>query len=187
MAMNKIFNLGFGHSGSGSLEVALCKINFPTIHHFTPDGTKLRDVIQKNKRLKRNLFYTLDEKFQGFCDFNGDQYYKELYCQYPNSKFILTIRPEEEWVKRMIYFRIQDFPHHYKTKASKAKLTLQFTKRYHNVQLELREFFKDKPNQYLELRICEGEGWEKLCNFLEVEQPDIPFPHEYKTIYKESK
>ena len=25
-----------------------------------------------------------------------------------------------------------------------------------------------------------GEGWERLCNFLQVEVPDVPFPHENK-------
>ena len=25
-----------------------------------------------------------------------------------------------------------------------------------------------------------GEGWERLCNFLEVEVPAVPFPHENK-------
>ena len=25
-----------------------------------------------------------------------------------------------------------------------------------------------------------GEGWERLCQFLEVEVPDCPFPHENK-------
>jgi hypothetical protein len=45
----------------------------------------------------------------------------------------------------------------------------------------IKNFFKDKPDQFLELRICEGEGWEKLCPFLDVDVPDFPFPYENKT------
>jgi hypothetical protein len=40
------------------------------------------------------------------------------------------------------------------------------------------EFFKNDP-RFLEMRICDGnnDGWEKLCNFLEMDIPNIDFPH----------
>jgi hypothetical protein len=41
----------------------------------------------------------------------------------------------------------------------------------------VRQFFADKPaGKLLELAICEGEGWEKLCPFLDVPVPAVPFP-----------
>jgi len=40
----------------------------------------------------------------------------------------------------------------------------------------IREYFKDKPYNLLELNIVNGNGWEKLCSFLGLEIPQTEFP-----------
>ena len=36
---------------------------------------------------------------------------------------------------------------------------------------------------YLNMNICDnGDGWEKLCKFLDKEIPDVDFPHKNKSI-----
>jgi hypothetical protein len=48
----------------------------------------------------------------------------------------------------------------------------------------VRSFFRDKPpEKFLELRICDGEGWDKLCPFLGKGIPEIEFPISNKARY----
>ena len=46
---------------------------------------------------------------------------------------------------------------------------------------ERKKYFKDRPNDLLVMNICNGEGWEKLCPFLNKPVPDAPFPKENVT------
>lgn len=42
-------------------------------------------------------------------------------------------------------------------------------------------FLNKKNIDYLDMNICdEGDGWEKLCKFLNKPIPDMEFPHENK-------
>ena len=45
---------------------------------------------------------------------------------------------------------------------------------------EVREYFKDRPNDLLVMNICAGDGWEKLCPFLDKNIPAGPFPYMHK-------
>jgi hypothetical protein len=40
----------------------------------------------------------------------------------------------------------------------------------------VRKYFKKRKKDFLEIDICNGEGWEKLCKFLGCEIPNQPFP-----------
>lgn len=97
--------------------------------------------------------------------------WKELYYKYPEAKFILTTR--SDWVRRV------------KGKAdNKGTKKLRFgdgsQEFYDNHCGEIREFFSDKPNQFLEMNLFEGDGWKKLCGFLGIRCSRIkktPFPN----------
>ena len=41
---------------------------------------------------------------------------------------------------------------------------------------EVEEYFKQRPRDLLVLDVCAGEGWEKLCAFLNKPVPPGPFP-----------
>jgi hypothetical protein len=38
------------------------------------------------------------------------------------------------------------------------------------------EYFKNRPDDLLIIDICAGQGWEKLCPFLDKPLPQYPFP-----------
>jgi hypothetical protein len=42
---------------------------------------------------------------------------------------------------------------------------------------EVQAYFSARPDDLLVLNITSGEGWEKLCPFLERPLPRGPFPH----------
>jgi hypothetical protein len=43
---------------------------------------------------------------------------------------------------------------------------------------EICKLFRNNP-RFLTMKICDegGDGWEKLCNFLEMDIPAVDFPH----------
>ncbi len=52
----------------------------------------------------------------------------------------------------------------------------RFAQAYHRHTENVQKFFRDKPERLLVVDICSGEGWEKICPFVEKPIPDVPFP-----------
>ena len=42
---------------------------------------------------------------------------------------------------------------------------------------KVRHYFARRDSDFLEMNICGGEGWDKLCAFLDLATPATPFPH----------
>lgn len=178
---NYIFNIGLNKSGTTSLAKALTILGIPTVHH-RHNSNEIHNTILKNKRKQRRLFNTLDRKYDAFLDFRGQFYYLDLYKQYPNSKFILTTRPFKDWLTSYIIMTELTAPELLSTLQAERQTYIHCVEMYYDKTEEIRNFFKDKPKQFLELKICEGEGWKELCTFLKKPIPDIPFPWANKTI-----
>jgi len=51
-----------------------------------------------------------------------------------------------------------------------------YVSRYERHNREVLEYFKGRTTDLLVLRLTEGDGWAKLCPFLEQEVPHVPFP-----------
>ena len=49
-------------------------------------------------------------------------------------------------------------------------------KLYHQHHKSVKDYFKNRPNDILEFNLFEGDGWEKLCGFLNIDQPSVAFP-----------
>ncbi len=141
-----IFNIGFGRSGSTSLTKALNILNIKTLHFVSDNGINLETIVLKNIKRNKKLLYPLDEKYQGFSDFGGEQCYQTLYKQYPNSKFIFTIRPFRYWIESVIRDRRRCFPKKFITKNSIYNEFFYAINRYYDKSEEIQNFFKDKPD-----------------------------------------
>lgn len=149
--------------------------------------TELVDEYKKNDFSK---IYETVNKYDSFEDQpwgNGD-FYKDLDHKFPGSKFILTVRNIDDW--------ISSYQHHFSSEGDnripelwqikdfdnkKETLIKEFQLRNNNIL----EYFKNRPKDLLVLNICEGDGWWKLCDFLEMAIPDITFPYENKGHYKQ--
>lgn len=117
--------------------------------------------------------------------------YKELDKLKPGSKFILTVRDEESWYNSVsrhigdlrsaehewIYGRGKGLP-----KDDKENTLAVYTQ--HN--LDVIHYFSDRKEDLLVVDFTQGDGWEKLCAFLDKPIPKVPFPHanNYKTSKK---
>lgn len=183
MTYNYVFNIGLNRSGTTSLTEALNILGIPSLHFsineawWSPDkSNEIESVIYNNIKRRKRLLHTLDHRYQGFSDFNGEHYYQELYTQYPNSKFIFTIRDPEDWLRSII--KVERFQERFlKNSIEEYKTFKRKLNHYYNKRNEILNFFQDKPEQFLQMNICKGEGWEVLCNFLDKEIPEVPFPY----------
>jgi len=109
--------------------------------------------------------------------------FKELDRRFPGSKFILTTRDLTSWVKSI--------KHNYRvtpaegTLAARRRMEMwgtvaldvdKFLAAYHQHVNEVREYFKSRPGDLLEMDLSANDGWEKLCAFLGRPVPNHPFP-----------
>lgn len=191
MDINKIFCIGFHKTGTTSLAAALQKLGYRVRHGYKPQS----DLILKALHDKVPPLQYLEEEHQTY-DAYADLYairdhFVELDKAYPDSKFILTVRDEDEWVesvKRQIKKRPDSpFFHHW---YYQNELQWRHFRRMHercvleyfdmpSINLRYRGVMPDR--RLLVMDITKGDGWNKLCEFLNKPIPDKPFPHKNKS------
>jgi len=153
---------------------------------FSKKAFKSRRVIFRNTFSKHNtlrLLPGLIDKYEAFADSPIARFYKELDERYPRSKFVLTVREMEPW--------LDSCRRHFQRKFTGGKfdqLSYElyginvfeknlFVNAYERHIKEVKRYFEGRENDLLVLNICAGEGFEKLCPFLDLPELEQPFPH----------
>src|SRR5690349_19921009 len=88
----KVFGLGLSKTGTSSLSEALNYLGIKTIH-YPSDELTWRELRSGNYRL------TLMNEWQGAVDISVAPFYPQLDQAFPQSKFILTVREKEAWLR----------------------------------------------------------------------------------------
>lgn len=160
----KIFGIGLAKTGTTSLNAALQMMGYRAEHAIG----NLSEVDQ--------LDAVTDELARD---------YPELDARYPGSKFILTVRELESWLKSCAHhFRNPippDHPHAAYIQAVYGATVFDeptFRQAYQRHYEGVLKHFQGRENDLLILDVCGGEGWAKLCPFLGREIPKAPFPRE---------
>ncbi len=183
---NRVFGLGLSRTGTRSLTAALHVLGFHTVHYPIDEGT-LRDLERGDGR-----FHLLDF-YHGLTDITVSPYYAQLDAQYPGSKFILTVRDPEKWLRsaknhwegRPAWDDPKKSALHMKIRRLLRASTYgcydfepaRFRYVYEQHVRNVRAYFADRPDDLLELPLTDGVGWSPLCDFLGVPEPKEPFPH----------
>lgn len=196
---NKIFNIGLPRTGTTSLNQALNALGFKSIHN--PKYFR--------KHAMEGRYHFENNDWRALTNF-GEHFYPQLDQAYPNSKFILTVRDEMDWLKsweRQIGDSTGDeiptrwawtrplrlwerkirriFAHDTRITHMHARIDIFGTYKFHAERClyvyrlhrkNVLEYFKERPHDLLVIDICGGDGWEKLCPFLDVDIPGVPFP-----------
>lgn len=182
----KIFCIGMSRTGSTSLSRALERIGYNTIHFN--NGSKIIDWVD---------FFDAD----AFLDAPVSARFETLYYSFENCKFIYLEREIDEWVKSISNFYDTKCPKEIgkyeinsgwgysegwpENNVSLRMMHKNLYTRYESwreayIAFDDRvvQFFEEKSNdKLLRLNVTGGEGWQKLCSFLDVPVPDGPFPH----------
>jgi hypothetical protein len=172
MMKTKVFGIGFHKTGTTSLANALSYLGYRVTG---PDGVDNPNIAQD----VYEMAFDLVNKFDAFQDNPWPILYKELDQKFPDSKFILTLRPSEDWFRSVVnHFIEKETPMRewiYGVGYPKGNENV-YVARYERHNREVIEYFKDRRKQLLVLNITAGEGWTKLCPFLGERIPAIAFP-----------
>jgi hypothetical protein len=174
----KVFCIGFHKTGTTTLEVALKKLGYRVTGSF---GTKDPGIAGK----VHEMAYEMVEEFDAFEDNPWPILYKELDARFVGSKFILTRRPAEAWIRSQVKdFASTETPMRrwiYGENAGCPEGNEEiYVARYERHNREVLEYFKDRPDDLLVVDLPADASWDKLCAFLGRDVPDEPFPHANK-------
>lgn len=180
----KVFGLGLSKTGTSSLSEALNQLGIKALH-YPCDARTEAELRSGSYRLS-----ILDE-YQALVDIPVAPFYAQLDRAYPGSKFILTTREIESWLRsaELHWQLMMDWWQHYPdfkrfTEFISACVygTIGFSRErfafvYRTHLDNVQRYFAARPDDLLVLDICGGQGWERLCPFLGLAAPDRPFPH----------
>jgi len=158
-----------------------------------------------NKNAERIIRYCYTADAFQDVPFSYPELHRELDKAFPNSKFILTVRNSpDEWFNSLVRFHTNIFSsdltrppneddlnsatYHYKGYALDVfKLAYKYPKiplydeaTYKNDYImnndEKRSYFKDRPNNFIEINLAIKDDFQRLCEFLNVETDIADFP-----------
>ena len=169
LVMQKIFGIGMPRTGTASLNEALKKLGFFSKHF--PES--LDEIADYDAATGLSVCY----------------WHKKLFKIYPESKLILTVRYPTDWVNSMKQIMDTEIDIKYTSKhrriIEEANFDLLgavnfdragFLNGYKNHITNMMKLYGGK-NNYLVLDICGGDGYEKLCDFLDLPLIKDDFPH----------
>lgn len=109
--------------------------------------------------------------------------FEELDLAFPNSKFIITKREELSWLNSAKkHFKDSDIKLHewiYGTGILEGNEAI-YLERYRKHYKDIETYFKNRPNDFIIMDLKQGDGWVKLCKFLNKPIPKKKFPHSNK-------
>ena len=171
----KVFCIGFQKTGTSSVRDALQTLGYKV------RGVYGRDVELEALRetyVERGL--ELATQFDAVEDMPWPLLYKQLDEHFPGSKFILTWRETDRWYSS-ISGHFGDQPYHIQqlTYGDDAPAPVGHEQRYRSVyeahNAEVRDYFRDRPEDLLVMNLEDGDGWDQLGAFLNITTPGGPF------------
>lgn len=174
MKNHKVICVGLHKTGTTSLEVALKSVHYRVAGHFGIDNAGIyRDALPMAANILKEYDAAQDDPWY--------MLYRELDHEFPNSKFILTTRNSQKWIKSCVehfggqqnevrkwfYGSGKDDPcgneSHWITAKDKH-------------EAEVRDYFKNRGDDFLEMDITRGDNWAVLGPFLKINKHG-EFPH----------
>jgi hypothetical protein len=196
--MVKIFGIGLSRTGSTSLTEALTILGYRAVH-FPTDSVTQSEYFRFFADPTEALRLSLLNRYDAITDNPISCVYRELDRAYPGSKFILTVRDKESWLrscelwwKRFVtplmendnfqpywsFMRLVGMMT-YGTPYFNARL---FSRAYETHLKAVTDYFRGRAGDLLVLDICADEGWHKLAPFIGVQVPDVMFPRRNEMI-----
>jgi hypothetical protein len=186
----RIFGIGMHKTGTTSLHTALRILGYESAHWKSASWAKAiwREMTMKGRSVVLERSYAL-------CDLPIPILYQKLDRAYPGSKFILTTRNETRWLSSVknhwdcnrnsyrMSWDTDSFTHRiheqvYGTREFDAGIFLERFRRHNS---DVREYFKNRPEDLLVMDMDKNAGWLELCHFLECSIPSVAYPLAFPT------
>lgn len=171
----KVFGIGFHKTGTSTLGRAMELLGYEVC------GVRW-DLAEPLLRGERGPVWELSDRYDAFQDNPWPLLFRELDERYPGSKFILTWREEDRWIRSVVDHlgknsnRMREWV--YDGVGVPKGNEEHYLDRYRRHNEAVKEHFHERPDHLLLLNFEKGEGWEKLAPFLGHSLPQLPFPHE---------
>ena len=170
----KVFQIGFSKCGTRSLHELFSGSGYKSVHWTIPNKSeKLASKIHLNYS---NNKYILDglEEFTFFTDMKritrseviySYTYYKEIYNQVKNAKFIFNTRPVHDWIMSVINWTdmFERYSDAYNTGI--MGVIKRLNEHYTSHTKQVNKFFKDKPDRIITFDISK-DRISKVIEFL---------------------
>lgn len=168
----RVFCIGFQKTGTTSVQYALSLLGYRVAGIFS-----MRDLGNFEDVRVRAL--ELMKGFDAAGDIPWPVLFRDLDAAFPRSKFILTTREPDLWYasacKHFGEKRIRLHKWIYGA-ASPVGNEATYKNRLVSHEAEVREYFCHRPKDLIEFDVARGDGWEKLCKFLDKPIPKGDFP-----------
>ena len=195
----KVIGAGFGRTGTTSLKAALEELGFVRCYHMQecfrhPSHlSSWEDAVAGRPVDWPRVF----DGYQAAVDWPACSFYQELMEVYPDAKVLLSVRDPERWYEstRETIYRVPG-----SLMLSLMKPVLPYLKRllrmidasvwngtfdgrFHDREHAIAVF--ERHNEEVKRHVPPDrllvydvkQGWEPLCQFLDVRAPEHPFPH----------
>jgi hypothetical protein len=179
----KIFCIGLNKTGTSTLHKAFEILGLKSVHYMDDKGNNIKEIITTNFLEGNNILKGI-EKYEVYSDWdqspNTVAIFKEFDKQYPNSKFISNTRELQSWLDS----RESHVKRNQENKLKNPELDVKWLKidrkkwenQYKAHYSEIKNYFENREKDLLVFDVVGGDGWEKLCQFLDLPIPNIPFP-----------
>lgn len=169
-----IFGIGMGRTGTTSLTAAMRILGFKTMHN----PKTFLDV--REHEFTSDIFVAARYKFL-------EHYYSS------RAKFILTVRGIDRWIESSRWHAARKAGQRREDGSVAGSTPMTCESRYYLYGIThfdegvyrqsyvrhsagIYSFFESRQDRLLVMNICDGEGWDKLCPFVERDILDKPFP-----------
>jgi Sulfotransferase domain len=184
----RVFGIGWHKTATTSLSHALHRLGLDSAHWKSAHWARAIWREMKEQGTSPTL-----ERSYALCDLPIPLLFRELDRAYPGSKFILTLRAENEWIESARAHWSAKNPWHaqwdhdpfthriHRECYGRVKFDEEVMRqRYRRHNAEVLEHFKGRPNDLLVMNMSAGAGWYELCGFLRKPIPDSRYPRENK-------
>ncbi|MBW6401998.1 tetratricopeptide repeat protein [Roseomonas sp. HJA6] len=181
----RVFVIGLSRTGTSSLHQALTELGYCSAHWANPITNGILSI--EDMAL-----------FDAVSDAPVADAVEELADRYPSARFILSERPVDLWqrsieahyrrrhgapdvatLRRLLETHAQ-MPGGIRWRRVHEGLYTQhtdFAAAHAAHQARVARCFADAPARLLRFDVTAGDGWEKLCGFLQRPRPNTAFPH----------
>lgn len=186
----KIVGTGLGRTGTKSMHTALGMLGLGPCHHMLevfqhPESMQLWIDASEGRPDWDAIF----RDYTSAVDYPSAAYWREIASHYPDAKVLHTVRDPDQWFDSVhatilapdslsrrggddvrAQFFASVLRHLPSQPDDRAVMTAHFRRHTQAVMATI------SPERLLVFRV--GEGWERLCKFLDVPVPAEPYPSE---------
>jgi len=175
----KIIGVGLNKTGTKSLGSGLRKLGFRHLG-WSPEPFNIY-----REQGFPGLLKILD-LYDSFEDWPWPLVYRDIDRTIPGCKYILTRRKSAKtWYQSLCKHAnrtgptdIREYVYGFDMPDGHPQEHMQY---YEKHNASVRDYFRERPEDLIEVCWEEGDGWREIAGFLGVKAPDIPFPHENRS------